>query len=70
MLYNFNRYREITARYSAQADCGRLEGKAHTIVKGTQIGYAPGNPPSVICESCWRKWVAENDSARFDESAF
>lgn len=70
MLYNFNRYREIEARFSSQADCGRMEGKPHNIVKGTQIGYAAGKPPSVICAECWRKWKAENSAADFDERGY
>lgn len=61
MAQNYNKYRELVAKFDSQASCG------HPTKKGDVIGWASGKPKGETqCAECWRKWTAEVMSERDD----
>jgi hypothetical protein len=59
----FDDYHEIEAKFDSVGKCG------HEIKKGDVIGYAP-RTKEARCNSCWQRWVGENEAADFDEQVY
>jgi hypothetical protein len=51
----FGNYKEITAKFNSNGQCG------HPIKKGERIGY--NKTHGCFCAGCWGVWVAENAEA-------